>query len=1046
MGALNREEKPLNLAFMATRIAETIATADLVVVTDDDRQAEALAAAVRALLPLDRVFRIAASDALPGDVAPASPANAAQRIAALRGLRRTQRQEPRPRLICILSGEAAARRYPPPSTFDGEQPLLRVGDLLDLAAFATSLEELGYTADDRVDQPGEMAVRGDVIDIFPADGDLPARIELAEHRIVSIRSYDPLNQRSVAGHDRLEIAAAVEPPGAQATILDHLTPGVMVIAEQADRQRRRFIALAREAPAPGGGMDAVDDDGWAAAIEPWPIVAWDNAFTPVPRFVEARAPLAALARFVGPMLANGRSLLLAGSRRDLRFLKPKIARRLGIELGDVQDWAEVKALRAGAGAAMALPVDAGFCDERLVVVAAADLIGSRARIGDLPTGLGQPWRGSAEDIRIGDVVVHEDHGVALVAGLEPAPAAQDGPGELIALEYAGGGRRLVPGEEAGRIWRYGADADAVALDKLDGSSWRKRRIAIDAAIAESARALTALAVARAALTAPVIAPDNAAYERFAGRFPFNETADQARAIAAVRDDLASGKPMDRLIIGDVGYGKTEVALRAAGLAALAGYQVAVAAPTTVLVRQHLETFRRRFAGSGIAVAGLSRLSSAAERKSVKVGLADGSVRIVIGTAAVMGKDVAYARLGLVVIDEEQRFGTADKTRLRGSGDIHLLTLSATPIPRSLQMALVGLQQLSLIATPPARRQPIRTGIGAWDDGRIRTALLREKMRGGQSFVVVPRIEDIAGLAGKLQRIVPDLALVVAHGKLPAAEIDDVMLGFSQGSGDVLLATDIIEAGLDVPRANTMIVWRADRFGLAQLHQLRGRVGRGSRRGEVMLLTDTDAAIAEPTMKRLRTLETFDRLGAGFEISARDLDMRGAGDMLGDRQTGHLKLIGVALYQHLLSAALRQARGEDVERWTPELHLGSHGVLPERWIPEADVRLALYVRLARLEDDAGLDEFEAELLDRFGPLPPEAETLMAHARIRTAARALCVDRIDAGAAAIALTPRSGFAAQDQPGLCKKNGRLLLLEPTQDHERIGRVQTLLEEMAP
>jgi transcription-repair coupling factor (superfamily II helicase) len=1038
------------LAHIALRIAERLAQDDVLFLADDDQQAAALTTALRVLLPERGIFHLPSSDALPGDTAPASPANAGRRVAALRALRQAEQQPDRARVALVLSGEAAARRYPAPEAFDNAPPALRAGDPIDVGPFAAQLDELGYLHDDRIDEPGEMAIRGDVIDIFPADAGMPARIELAEGRIVAIRSYDAATQRTVGEIDLLEIGRAAEPAMAQAVpIFAHMAPGVISLSKKADRRRLRFIALAADAAGRGGGaVDAIDDEAWQAALADWTPMTLDDAILAVPRFAEARSPMAALARFVRPLLDDGRALALAGSARDLRFLRAKIARRLSLDLAEAKDFADLAALPAGSGVTIELPIDAGFADDHLILIAAADILGSRAQLGDAPASVANPWASGAVELRIGDVIVHEDHGVARVAGLEPAPdpSGEAATGEMIVLEYADGARRLVAVDDADRIWRYGADADAVALDKLDGSSWHRRRGTIDAAIADSARGLAALAEARAQLAGVVIEPDPAAYERFANGFAFNETADQARAIGAVRTDLASGKPMDRLIVGDVGYGKTEVALRAAALAALAGYQVIIAAPTTVLVRQHLETFGKRFEGTGIVVAGLSRLSSAAEKKATKSGLANRSVQIVIGTGAVMAKDVHYARLGLVVIDEEQRFGAADKARLRGSGETHLLTLSATPIPRTLQMALIGLQQVSVIATAPAQRQPIRTSLDQYDDTRIRTALLREKGRGGQSFVVVPRIEDMANLAEKLRRIAPDLKLVEAHGKMAPAEIDDVMIGFSARNGDILLATNIIEAGLDVPRANTMIVWRADRFGLAQLHQLRGRVGRGNRRGQVILLTQSEDAIGERTLKRLRTLATFDRLGAGFDISAQDLDMRGSGDLVGDNQAGHMRLIGTDLYQQLLGAALRAARGESVERWSPQLHLGTSGSLPETWIPEPDVRLTLYLRLARIEEDAGLDAFEEELLDRFGHAPPDAETLIARARIRLAARALRIARIDAGPAAIALTPRDDFAASRASAtLEEKSGRLLLRSLGDAATTAERVLGLLEHLA-
>ena len=1034
------------LSAVAAAIAEALETDDIVFLTDDEQQADALAQALAAIVPNHSVVFVPSSDALPGDRAPASPANTGKRVAALHTLRRVQAEPARARLACILSGEAAARRYAPPEAFDAAPPLLAIGDAIDAEAFAAQVAGIGYIADDRVDEPGEVALRGEVIDIFPADAGSPVRIEIVDGRIATLRCYDATTQRTTEDRDQLRIGRAADPevdPEVKGAvpILAHLMPGVLAMSAQADARRQRFVALAGDAAGrTRGSLDAIDDKAWAAALKSWHVRSFDHDADAVPRFVERRGPMTALARFAKPLMED-HALVLAGSARDIRFLRPRLAKRLGVEFSQVASWAEMKALAPGSAATLEMPADGGFVDARRVVVTAADLLGSRAVLHATIAGVTDPLALAGSDIRVGDVVVHEDHGVGVVAGLEPAP---DGEGEMIALDYAGETRRLVAIEDAGRVWRYGADPDVVTLDKLDGSSWQKRRATISLAMDQSARELTALAAARAVLEAPVLEPDASAYERFAAGFPFNETADQARAIRAVRDDLASGKPMDRLVVGDVGYGKTEVALRAAALAALAGHQVVVAAPTTVLVRQHLENFIRRFKGTGIAVAGLSRLSSAAEKKATRAGLADGSIGVVVGTGAVMGKGVDYAKLGLVVIDEEQRFGAADKSRLRGDGHIHLLSLSATPIPRTLQMAMIGLQQMSVIATPPARRQPIRTALDTWDDGRIRTALLREKGRGGQSFVVVPRIEDLAGIADRLRRIAPDLSIVEAHGKMPAADIDAVMVDFADGDGDVLLATNIIEAGLDVPRANTMIVWHADRFGLAQLHQLRGRVGRGNRRGQVILLTDE--GIADGTLKRLRTLATFDRLGAGFDISARDLDMRGGGDLLGDTQSGHTKLIGIDLYQHLLARALRAARGEPEDPPAPEINLGVAGHLPTEWIPEADLRLGLYVRFARLASEAELDGFEEELADRFGALPPQAEALLTRARLGLLARAAAIARIDAGPAAIALTPRDDFTADAKAaGLEDKNGRLLLREETSEEERPARVLALLEALA-
>ena len=1037
---MNNTERP-PVGAVAARAADVLDRRDALLILVDEQRAEAVAAALAAAAPHARVVHLPSSDALPGDTSPASPANIGRRVAALHAAFIACEQGKR--VALVTTAEAAARLQAAPQAYDVAPPVVAVGDPIDVEAFAQTLHDIGYVTDDLVDEPGEMAAHGVTIDIFPADAGAPARLEIADGVVAAIRHYDPATQLGTEAIERLEVGRLCEPPlGKGVPLFAHLPDATVLIDDGVDTRRDRFAALAKDA---GGREPVLDAKGWDKALKGRTVETLEAQGEPIPRFVESRNPARAFARFALPLLDAGERLLLVGGERDLRFLARRTAPTLKRELTPVESWAAARAAPAGSLISLTMPVDAGWRADGVVAIAAADLLGSRA-VTDPHAASADPFAAHATELRIGDVVVHEDFGIGVVAGLEELSE-----GDAIALTYAGDDRRLVPVAEADRIWRYGADADAVTLDKLDGSSWAKRRGQIDAAIAESAKELTRLAAERDSREGAVLAPDAAAYERFAAGFAFTETTDQARAIAAVRADLASGKPMDRLVIGDVGYGKTEVALRAAALAALTGAQVAVAAPTTVLVRQHIETFRKRFEGTGVEVAGLSRLSSAAEKKRVKAGLADGSIGVVIGTGAVATAD--YANLALVVIDEEQRFGAADKAKLRALGGdaTHVLSLSATPIPRTLQTALVGLQQLSIIATPPAARQPIRTAIAEWDDAVIRTALNREKGRGGQSFVVVSRIEDMAGMAERLTKLVPELKLVEAHGKMPVVDIDEAMVSFANGpesgGGDVLLATNIIEAGLDVPRANTMIVWRADRFGLSQLHQLRGRVGRGSRRGQVLLLTDPDHPIADATVKRLKTLEAFDRLGAGFAIAARDLDMRGAGDLIGDEQAGHMKLIGVDLYQFLLEAGLRAARGEPVDRWTPDLNLGAPGRWPAEWVPEEEGRITLYARLARIADATALDAFAAEIEDRFGPPPPEARALLDQAAVRLAAADALIERIDAGPAAIAFTPRKEFTGDAvAAGLVDRNGRLLLAERIEDAQvRLERVREVLDALS-
>lgn len=1009
----------------------------------DDSRGAAIARAAAEGAGERLVLFLPASDALPGDEAPSSPGVAGQRTATLRQLREAQ-SEGRTVLL-VTSGEAAGRLVAKPEVFGGKPPVLVPGDKIELAAFREQALGLGYVEDERVDEPGEVAVRGSVADLYPGDAECPVRIEVADDRIAALRSYDPLSQLTTHELERLEIGTVAEPSGAKGvTILDHM-PGAAVASDPgADRRRTTFLALAADTARrrPKRAMaDICSDATWKEALEGRKIVDLSTAIGEAPpRFVEGRSPERAFKRFAKEVMDAGERLCILGSARDLRFIVPRIERAMKAEVRHADDWQGVAAAPEGSISCLCMSIPRGFRCGSIVGVAAADLIGSRAE-QDAGTSSATADVFAAPEIRPGDVVIHEDHGLGVVVGLTELP---DDGGDAIVLRFAADARRLVPVADAGKLWRYGSDEEAVTLDKLDGSSWEKRRGEVMAAIAATARGLVALASERQEQSAPALEPDARRFEQLAGSFPFSETADQAKAITAIRSDLTSGRPMDRLVIGDVGFGKTEVALRAAAMAIFAGKQVALAAPTTVLARQHLETFRERFADLGVEVEMLSRLVSTADRKKVLAGLADGSIAMVVGTAAVAGKGVRYADLGLVIIDEEQRFGAKDKDKLRGLGAPHALALTATPIPRTLQSALVGLQPMSVLATPPARRQPIRTVVGSFDGERLRTALLRERSRGGQSFVVVPRIEDMGGLEETLAKLVPELEVLKAHGKMPATEIDEAMVGFAAGEGDVLLATNIIEAGLDVPRANTMIVVHAERFGLAQLHQLRGRVGRGSRRGHILLMTGKDEDIAPRTLERLNTLAAFDRLGAGFAISARDLDLRGAGDLLGEEQTGHLKLIGIDLYQHLLGQALKQARGEAVDELPPELRLGIGARLPADWIPEEEVRLSLYLRLARLADAGALEGFEAELADRFGELPAEAEALLAQARIRLLAESAGVQRIDAGPAAIALTPRDA-KAKGPASVEAKDGRWLLRpEESEPLARLDAVETMLAEL--
>ncbi len=1024
------------------RLCQALTDGSVIVVACGEQRGEAIAKAAAAFTSA-RVLWCPSPDKLPGEATPSSPAVAGRRIAALAALQQAS-DEP---ILFVTDAISAAHKVAPPEAFEAPPLIIRPGDEIEGEKLAARLEECGYFHDDRVDEPGEFAIRGGAVDLFPADADKPVRIHLEGGRVERIDGYDPVSQLATdEALAAVTIRPAIEPAAGDdaVTIFDHLPGAAAAIDPEALDLRNRFISLASESR---GSASEMARDWRTPLTGRTRIDVAEGDEQPGRRFIEAKNPARSYRAAISEARERGDRILIAGSPRDIRFLSRRLEQRFGEAPRAAVSWSEVAEAEPGALLTINAELDRGWTQDSITVIAAPDILGARALEQIATTAAPNPLAGEAADFHLGDAVIHEDHGLGVLGGIDSL-AVGDIESDAIRLEYAGGAQRLVPVEEAGRLWRYGAEAEAVTLDKLDGSSWEKRRGEIDVAIADTARQLVALAEERATRIAPILDPAVPDYERFAAGFPYSETADQLRAIEAAREDLASGKPMDRLVVGDVGYGKTEVALRAAAIAALAGKQTALIAPTTVLVRQHVESFRKRFEPLGIKVAGLSRLSSSAEARETRKGLADGSIQIVIGTKMVAGKAVEFQNLALVIIDEEQRFGTADKAKLRGlSAEAHVLTLTATPIPRTLQSALVGLQELSLITTPPARRLPTRTALAGFAPELVRLALLREKKRGGQSFVVVPRISDMEPMAARLRELAPSLTIRQAHGKMAPAEIDDEMIRFASGDGDVLLATNIIEAGLDIPRANTMLIWRADRFGLAQLHQLRGRVGRGRVRGQLMLLTQEGAGIAPATLKRLRTMEALDQLGAGFAISARDLDLRGAGDILGETQAGHMKLIGLGLYQHLLEQALRAARGEAVDDWMPDLHLGLAGRLPESWIPEEEVRINLYARIARVASATELEALGEELEDRFGTLPPEAAILIGIARIRHLARLAKVARVDAGPAAIALTPRPDFAGDAKAAsLLEKGGRLLLKEPTEaDEGRLARLAELLDRLA-
>ena len=686
----------------------------------------------------------------------------------------------------------------------------------------------------------------------------------------------------------------------------------------------------------------------------------------------------------------------AGSRERLRTV---LAEHGIANAESVERWQKAISLAPGRTALVVLPIESGFVDDKLTVVTEQDLLGDRLARGTRRRRNFDQFVSEVSALTIGDYVVHVDHGIGRYDGLvtlEVAGAAHD----CLRVVYDGGDKLFVPVENIEVLSRYGSGEGEVALDKLGGAGWQGRKARVKQRIRAIADELVRLAASREVRAGEVMPPPEGLFDEFCARFPFPETEDQLRAISDVIEDLGSGRPMDRLICGDVGFGKTEVALRAAFIAALGGAQVAVIVPTTLLARQHYRTFTERFAGLPVRIEQLSRLVTPKNAKAVKAMLEQGSVDIVVGTHAVLGKDVKFRHLGLVVVDEEQHFGVSQKEKLKHlRAEVHILTLTATPIPRTLQMALSGVRQMSIIATPPVDRLAVRTFVLPFDPVVIREAILRERYRSGQVFYVCPRIEDLTTVQEALRELVPEVKIAVAHGKMAATEIESVMSAFCDGSYDILLSTTIIESGLDIPSANTMIIHRADMFGLAQLYQLRGRIGRAKQRAYAYLTLPPGKMLTETAQRRLEVMQTLDTLGAGFTLASHDLDIRGAGNLLGEEQSGHVREVGVELYQQLLEEAVAEARGladaEAGESWTPQIAIGTSVLIPETYVADLGVRLGLYRRISTLVDRREIDSFAAELGDRFGQMPAEVENLLDIIAIKQLCREARIERIEAG---------------------------------------------------
>ncbi len=773
----------------------------------------------------------------------------------------------------------------------------------------------------------------------------------------------------------------------------------------------------------------------------------------------------ALRAHIGALQQNGRRVAIAcyskGSAERLASLFNHHAMNAHTS---VKNWDELHKCDSRLVGLVVLGLEHGFVSPDLAVITEQDILGDRLVRPARKRKAAKQFQLELGSLNPGDFVVHADHGIGRYEGLITV-TVQGVAHDCVKLIYDGNDKLFVPVENLDMLTRYSDAEMGATLDKLGGAGWQSRKARVKKKLKDMADALMRIAALRELQKGEVLAAPEGTAEEFAAHFPYAETEDQLRAIEDIGADLSSGKPMDRLVCGDVGFGKTEVALRAAFIAAQSGMQVAVVVPTTLLARQHFNNFSTRFKGFPFRVGHLSRMVTSAETKLTKEGLKSGEVQIVVGTHALLAKDVEFRNLGLLIIDEEQHFGVKQKERMKElRAEVHVLTLTATPIPRTLQLALAGVRELSLIATPPVDRLAVRTFVAPYDPLVIREALMREHYRGGQSFYVCPRIEDLDAVAKELHELVPEVKTIMAHGRMSPTQLEDIMTAFDARQFDVLLATNIIESGLDLPNANTIIMHRADMFGLAQLYQLRGRVGRGKQRGYAYLTYAPQKALSETAQRRLEVIQTLDQLGAGFQLASHDMDIRGAGNLLGEEQSGHIREVGVELYQQMLDDAVAAARAagqgaaaQAEDRWTPQINLGMSVLIPELYVTDLNTRMGLYRRLADLTEESEIESMAAEMIDRFGPLPPEVENLLQTVAIKIACRRAGIARVDAGAkGAVIAFYRDSFAKPErlmhwivkQSGTAKvrPDQKLVLMRAWEDPSlRLGKLRQTLNEMA-
>ncbi len=1044
--------------------------------------------------------------------------------------------------LVLLTTLNAITQYIPNRTIVSNNSFVAiVGRTINVKELRSYFSKMGFVQTPTVTEPGDYAIRGGIIDVFPPGEIGPVRMDLFGDELESARRFDPVTQRTVENLDRIEFApvsevilddvsinrfrnnyrkefgsAGLDDPLYEAvsagrkhqgyehwapyfhdgmeTIFDHLPNAVIFMDENIERiHNSRWDGINDQYEA---RLEALNSKNRLETVYK-PIkpelfyISPDDLFDllnnreqrkfivlPQPTGPNSLDMRARIGRNFAPERQNEElglfeefakhiiekrkttSVIIASMSLGARERLYGLLQDQGLSgMVNIKTWKDINHAIGSISLAV-WHLEHGFEAPGLTIISEQDVLGELIIRKTNKKRRAKDFLTEASSLSVGDLVVHVDHGVGRYRGLETVKAA-GAPHDCLLLEYANNDRLYLPVENVELLSRYGHETGL--LDRLGGSAWQAKKAKLKERIREMADKLLRIAAERSLRKSEILEVSPDKWNAFCARFPYVETDDQLNAIEDVVSDMSSGKPMDRLICGDVGFGKTEVALRAAFIAASAGTQVAIIAPTTLLARQHFKSFEERFRGTGIRVKQLSRFVTTSQMKKNREALRDGAVEIIIGTHALLAKDIKFANLGLLIIDEEQKFGVGHKERLKQlRSDIHVLTLTATPIPRTLQLSLSGVRELSVIGTPPIDRLAIRTYVSEFDTVTLREALLREHYRGGQSFFVVPRISDLPEVEAFIEEQVPEINHVVAHGQMPAGELDERMNAFYDGKFGILVATTIVESGLDIPAANTIIIHRADMFGLSQLYQIRGRVGRSKTRAYAYLTTKPRQKLTHAAIKRLRVLGSLDSLGAGFMLASQDLDIRGAGNILGEEQSGNVREVGYELYQEMLEDAIAKIKSGQMEgltdegSWSPQINLGVPVLIPEAYVQDLDVRLGLYRRLSALAKKIELEAFAAELIDRFGKLPTEVDMLLRVVRIKGMCRAAGIAKLDSGPKGAVIQfyqdkfiSPSGLAQYllDSRGTAKiKDNKLIVLRDwTNDDKKVKGAYIIARELA-